>query len=84
MRQRPIVESKGRVRRETPRTTTGTVALPNHPRATFNENRSNSVKPTLLVKMPVKYMQLIYNEHLTTQIQVGPVRPGSTWFDQKK
>ena len=45
-----------------------------------SQTRSNWVKPMLLVKMPGKYMQVIYNECLTTQIRVVTVPTCSDLF----
>jgi len=53
--------------------------------------RRRRVKPMLLLKMPGKYMQSLYNEHLTTQTGVVTVpawfdlvRPGSTKKNKSK
>ena len=56
-----------------------------------SQTRSNRVKPMLLVKMPGKYMQVIYNECLTTQIRIvtvstcsDPFRPITTKKNKSK
>jgi F-type H+-transporting ATPase subunit a len=51
------------------------------PKSFQSRAQSNQAEPMLLAKMPGKYMQLIYNECLTAQMQMlrsGPVRPSST------
>ena len=52
--QKLIVENRGGVRRETPRTATGTVALLNHALAMPSQSQSKCVKPVLLLKPAVR------------------------------